>query len=323
MRIGAAIRSKLDEYFVSVFRDYPVLISVSLVAIWGQMSVASVNNFALSFYVLDDLAQPGRVLGYLTSAFLLTETLQKLPFGRLSDRWGRRPFIVAGLTAQLALPLVVVAVPPIAFVAAPVLIYVLLIPLRLIGGAASAAVWPPAFAIVPDEVPRRSRGAGMAVLNSTYSLGIAAGPALGGAVSQLAWRAGRFEWVERAPFALAVFAGLVAITAARFLPAQAPGEAGRRRGRSVLPPARILAIIAAIAFVELFATSSLAPYLAPYMVGVTGITRPQAGYFLLLLGVPVALLGIPLGRLADVWPRCQVRQLALWISALGMWECPF
>jgi DHA1 family multidrug resistance protein-like MFS transporter len=322
MSLARAIKNKLDEYFVRVFRDYPVLVPVAAVAIFGQISAASVNNFALSFYVLDDLHQPGRVLGYLTSSFLLTETLLKLPFGRLSDQWGRRPLIVLGLVAMLALPVVVAFVPAAAFVAVPALIYLLLLPLRLVGGAGSAAVWPPIFAIVPDEVPKRHRGAGMAVLNSTYSLGIAIGPALGGLVGALALKIGASHWAMRAPFALAAFAGLVAVGAAWLLPKEEPP--GRREQKSaVLPPARIIAIISSIAFVELFATSSLAPYLAPYMVQVTGITRSQAGYFLLLLGVPVVLLGLPLGRLTDRWPKYQVRQLALWISAVGMWGVPF
>lgn len=322
MRLVATVKSKLNEYFVQVFRDYPVLIPVSAVAIFGQIAAASVNNFALSFYVLDDLKEPGRVLGYLTSSYLLAETLLKLPFGRLSDQWGRRPLIIAGLLALLVLPAVVAVVPPAAFIAAPVLIYALLVPLRVVGGAGAAAVWPPIFAVVPDEVPKENRGAAMAVLNSTYSLGIAIGPALGGLVSSLARRAGESPWAVRAPFALAAVAGLAAVAAAWFLPKEAPKEA-KGKESSVLPPARIIAIISVIAFTEMFATSSLAPWLAPYMTRVTGISRSQAGYFLLLLGVPVVLLGLPLGRLTDRWPKYHVRQLALWISALGMWGVPF
>ena len=86
----------LHRIYVAVFRQYPVLGRMAVVAVVAEILFASVNNYALSFYVLDDLKQSGRTLGILASTFLGVEMLLKLPFGHLSDRYGRRLFASAG-----------------------------------------------------------------------------------------------------------------------------------------------------------------------------------------------------------------------------------
>jgi len=180
MKSLSSIRRALRGAYGEVFHRYPVLGAIAGIAILGQIGTASINSLSLPFYELGSLKLPGRVLGYTASAFLAAETLLKLPFGYMSDHYGRRPFVMAGLLAVTATPLAILLVPSAALPAA-VLLYAVMLPLRLVGGAGSAATWPPLFAAVPDSVPKQDRGTGMAIINSAYVAGLALGPALAGA----------------------------------------------------------------------------------------------------------------------------------------------
>ena len=297
---------------------------MALVVVLGELLFASLNNYAFSFYVLDDLKRPARVVGILVSTFLVTEMVLKLPFGHLSDQYGRRRFAFLGLAACVVGPLVVCVVPTEVFTITPVLIYLVLMPLRALDGAGAAALWPPLFAAVSDHVPTQERGEAMGVMNTAYLAGLALGPTLAGTAMKLSKVAGGTgPWVGKAPFAMATaIAALGALVASR-LPktASTPIRAGEQLGVR-LPPGPVVAIIVVITFGEMFATATLAPYLGPYVRAVTGIDRSNVGFLLLLLFVPAGVLGIPIGHLTDRWAKRRVVQAALWISAVGLWAVP-
>jgi MFS family permease len=335
----------LHRTYLAVFRRYPVLGHMALVVALGEIVQSSVNNFSLPFYMLDDLHQPGRTLGLLVSTFLIAEMLLKLPFGHLSDRHGRRPFVIMGIAVSASTALAICLVPPRVLIALPLLIYLLLMPLRAVDGAGAASFWPPLFAGVPDHVPSRERGLAMSVMNTAYLTGLAFGPALAGAAMTL-WRwlsqasslPSGFE--SRAPFVMVVIAAAAGAAVASTLPARAEqarglpaeasadGEGPSRQGAGPVtqaggwPRARVIAIIMLITLSEMFATGTLAPYLAPYVQRVADIPRESVGFLLVALFVPAGLLGIPLGHLADRWPKRRVVQFALCVSAAALWALP-
>lgn len=112
----------------------------------------------------------------LTAAFAIAPLAAGLPWGRLSDGYGRRPILVAGLvgfSATLALS----AIPlDLAF------LYVA----RLLNGGFAAAVLPTTLAFVADtaiEDVQRARTFGW--VSAASSLGLLAGPMIGGFAS--AW----------------------------------------------------------------------------------------------------------------------------------------
>lgn len=316
----------LHRTYVAVFRSYPMLARMAAVALLAEMLFASVNNYALSFYVLDDLKQAGRTLGILASTFLVVEMLLKLPFGHLSDRYGRRLFASAGLSLCVLTPAVICIVPIDVFVATPVLVFALLMPLRALDGTGAAALWPPLFAGVPDNVPRDRRGLAMSVMNTSYLAGLALGPSLAGLAMRLASGMGASgEWVSKAPFALAGTAAVGAAVVARTLPESRGAVAERKEttpGGS-MPPVKLIAVILLISFAEMFAVGTLAPYMAPYIKEVSGIARSDVGLLLLLLFLPAGILGIPVGRMVDRWPRNRVVQAAMATAAAGLWLVPF
>lgn len=310
--------------YLAIFRRYPVLGRMAVIVVLGEVVQSGVNNYALPFYVLDDLGQPGRTLGILVSSFLIAEMLLKLPFGHLSDRHGRRRFVILGIACSAATALVICLAPVGAFAAFPSLVFLILMPLRGVDGAGAASLWPPLFASVPDNVPSQERGVGMSVMNTAYLAGVAVGPAVAGASITL-WRGSGLApaWVSKAPFLMVVIAAAAGVAVAATLPARrAMEEEAAARARGQWPPLRVVAIIMMITLSEMFATGTLAPYLAPYLQRTGGVPRESVGFVLVGLFIPAGLLGIPLGHLADRWPKRRVVQMALLIVAAGLWGVP-
>jgi MFS family permease len=313
----------LDQTYVAVFRRYPALLRMALVALLGELLFASLTNYAFPFYVTDDLHQRARVLGILVSTFLIAEMLLKLPFGHLSDRYGRRWFISRGLALGAATPLVICIIPAGLLVATPILIYLVLMPLRVLDGASGAALWPPLFAAVPDHVPPADRGVAMSVMNTAYSSGLALGLILAGLAMKLGGLSGHRAWVGKAPFAMAVGVALCGAAVAASLPngaARGSTDDGQQVG--ALPPGRVIAVIMLITLGNMMATATLGPYLALYVREVTGMDKSNIGFLLLLLFIPGLLMGIPIGHLTDRWPKRRVVQAGLAVVALGLWGVP-
>ena len=308
----------------AIFRRYPVLWRMALVVLLGEIVFAAINNYALSFYVVDDLGRPASLVGILVSTFLIAEMLLKLPFGHLSDRHGRRRFAMYGLAVCTVGPAMVCALPTHLLVASPILIYLVLMPLRVLDGAGAAALWPPLFAAVPDHVPTQERAAAMSVMNTAYMAGLALGPTLAGVAMTVARLAEAPEhWVGKAPFAMAAgVAALGALVASRLPAAASVAAPHNGRPKLAVGNLRLVAIVIIITMGEMFATSTIAPYLALYVREVTGIHRSNVGFLLLLLFVPAGVLGIPIGHLSDRWPRRRVVQAALITSAVGLWLVP-
>ncbi|WP_413365127.1 MFS transporter [Lysinibacillus sp. 3P01SB] len=115
----------------------------------------------------------GQVLGFLIAGFALAQFLLSPIAGELSDRHGRKIFIIGGL--------VVYGLAQILFGLADA-VWVLFIS-RFLSGAGAAFVMPPIMAYVADITTVEQRGKGMGMLGAAMSLGFTIGPGLGGALS--------------------------------------------------------------------------------------------------------------------------------------------
>jgi MFS family permease len=110
------------------------------------------------------------IISAMASAYLISNFAAQYPAGWLSDRFGRRRLLVAGLLAQAALSLIYL----------PITDPVLFVALRVVEGVAAAAVLPSARAIVADAVPAEQRGAAYGLFSAFFNAGFLLGPALGG-----------------------------------------------------------------------------------------------------------------------------------------------
>jgi len=131
---------------------------------------------------------------YALAQFIFTPVL-----GTLSDRYGRRPIILASLLIE-ALSLALAALAgslPILFVA------------RFIGGLGASNIGS-AQAVVADVTPAQGRARGMGLIGAAIGLGFVVGPALGGLLAPLG---------PAVPFWAAMIVALAnALLVLRFLP---------------------------------------------------------------------------------------------------------
>ena len=107
--------------------------------------------------------------GLIGALYSLLQFLFAPLIGRLSDRYGRRPVLICGLTGVLLSHLVWV------FAGS----FELLLLSRLLGGVMSGNI-STATAVVADVTTDRERSKGMAIIGVAFGLGFLVGPAIGG-----------------------------------------------------------------------------------------------------------------------------------------------
>ncbi|UCH35340.1 MAG: MFS transporter [Armatimonadota bacterium] len=314
---------RLERAYIALFREYPPLIRLAVVTGAGQLAFALLNNYALPIYLLQDLRLSGKALGAISATFLLCETLLKFPMGRLSDRFGRRPFVALG-------PLLI-CLNPIIIVRLPVSLWALVFPVRAADGAGAAALWPPLYATVGDLVKKESRAAAMSVMNTVYVL------AMGGAVVVGSFAAYLLA-SNRAPFyiasALLFISGAVAVIALpradRRVAAQSSDAAALMPmvPASAQPPlpapdrAYPLPLVMLISLLMTLGVLMLANFAIPYLKLELELSPLHIGTLVITLGIPVGLLGLPLGHAADRWGKTLAVRVSLVASAALMWLIP-
>lgn len=117
----------------------------------------------------------GQVLGFLIACFALAQFLLSPVAGDLSDRHGRKPFIVAGL--------VIYGLAQLLFGFATD-VWVLFLA-RFLSGVGAAFIMPPIMAFVADITTYEERGKGMGMIGAAMSLGFMIGPGIGGFLAKV------------------------------------------------------------------------------------------------------------------------------------------
>ena len=136
-------------------------------------------------------------IGFLFATYAIALCLAAIPFGILSDRFGRKPFVLFGMFAMAG-----------AFVFyALAKSYPVLVVARILDGLTAAATWSAALALLGDRFPGEEMGSRMGWAMSAAAIGGIAGPLLGGTLSD--------AFGYRAPFyviaAACVAGGLVSL----------------------------------------------------------------------------------------------------------------
>jgi len=109
------------------------------------------------------------------AAVVIANVILQVPIGRASDRYGRRPFVVAGF---------VVLVPAV-YAQGVVLDPLLMLLARFVQGIAVALVFAPSLALAGDLAGERGSGTTLSVLTMAFGLGVAAGPLASGLLYNL------------------------------------------------------------------------------------------------------------------------------------------
>ncbi|HVY83521.1 MAG TPA: TCR/Tet family MFS transporter [Caulobacterales bacterium] len=148
------------------------------------------------------------IAGFLLTTYALTQFVCGPVMGNLSDRFGRRPVLVASLAAFSFDYLLMGFAPTLGWLFLG----------RAIAGVAGA-VYSPAMAYIADITPPEKRAQSFGVMGAAFGVGFVLGPALGGVLGGLG---------PRAPFfAAAALAAINFLYGVIVLPESLPAE--RRR----------------------------------------------------------------------------------------------
>ncbi|MEA2603346.1 MAG: transporter, family, tetracycline resistance protein [Acidobacteriota bacterium] len=164
----------------------------------------------LPFYAQRFHATPVQI-GLLFTSYSLTQLLFAPLLGRLSDRVGRRPVLLASITGSVAAYLLFAFAPS----------YAVLLLARSLSGLA-AANYAIAQAYMADVSAPEERSKAMGLVGAAFGLGFVLGPALGGILAHLGPRA--------VPLTAAMFSGANLLVAFFGLPESLSPEV---RGRAV------------------------------------------------------------------------------------------
>lgn len=135
-----------------------------------------------------DLEQATRVGGYMLVVFSIAQFFAGPILGNLSDRFGRRPVLLASMLSFAADYALMAMAPTLAWLFLG----------RTIAGI-SGAVYGPASSVIADVTPPERRSAVFGYIGAAFGIGFVIGPAIGGLLAGLG---------ERAPFVAAAILAL-------------------------------------------------------------------------------------------------------------------
>lgn len=290
------------------FRRLAILIAVNFVDMVGFMIVLPL----LPFYALDLRASP-EIVGLLIAAFSIAQLVSAPFWGRVSDRYGRRPALLIGLTAS-ALAYVVFG-----FAESLWLLFLS----RLVQGAGGGTTGV-AQAYVADTMPPRDRAKALGWLSAATSAGVAFGPVIGSFSAHLG---------RAAPGLVAAALCLLNVAFAwRWLPESRLREAGPPPLRRPLwhpawaalrHPGAPLSRLLWIYGIGMLAFASQTSVLALYLGAEFGLDERSIGPIFTYIGVlsfvmRSTLLGPIVDRLGELWTL----RLGTATLAMGLWLYP-
>lgn len=296
-----ALREKTGTDLASV----AVLIGIALVDMIGFGIVLPL----LPFYAVEFGASDWMV-GPLVASFSVAQLLSAPFWGKISDRYGRRPLILMGL-AFSALSYVLFGL------ATTVMI---LFVSRIVQGASGGTI-AVAQAYVADTTAPERRAQVLGWLSAATGAAFMIGPAIG----SWAWRWGG----HTAPGFVAAALCVVNLgLAVRFLPE--PSAARRREGRANLavPPLREvlrtalqgpLARMIGIYFLGMGAFSAMTAIFPLFLSERFGIDESTVGYVFVYVGsVSVLVRGVAVGKLVDRFGEANVCRFGAAMLGIGL-----
>jgi DHA1 family multidrug resistance protein-like MFS transporter len=263
------------------------------------------------------LGANGIVLGLIFSIFSLFRTFFTPVTGILSDRWGRKHFMSAGMLAYFILSLAYVQAQ-----STPVLLVV-----RALHGLAAAFIVPVANAYVGDLAPPDKEGTYMGLFLASFLAGFALGPALGGILHDRLGMASCF-------LTLGILALLALVLIVAFVPNlrtdRDEGGRPRREGSSFEAlKSRVIITLLIFTFVGSIGRGSIVSFVPLLAQEKLGMSATLLGAILTTNLSLAAVLLLPFGILADRTDRKRILLagtllsgliFALLPSASGLWD---
>jgi len=239
----------------------------------------------LPFYAEHYDASPDQVT-LVMAVYSLAQFATAPIWGRLSDRFGRRPILIVSLAGTLGAYLWL------AYAADLTDLFLARTAAGLMAGSISAA-----FAYVADVTDEANRAKGMGLIGAAFGLGFIAGPAIGGILAGADLAATNFQLPA---FAAAAFSGAALVMTLAILKESLAGEARQRMARQSPDErrqafrrtinARNVRVMIILTFLAVFVFAGLESTFAMWTERKFGWGVLQNGYVFAFLGLISALI---------------------------------
>ena len=256
----------------------------------SMMGMGIVSPF-LPIYA-NSLGASSLQVGLVQAAFNITGIGTLLFVGRLSDRFGRKSFLSAGLS--------VLAVASVGLMFSRDIVQ--LIAWRLVQGLGASAHLPIAQAYLGDITPEGNEGKWMGYFNAVLFAGMGAGPLIGGVITD--------AFSIRAAFLFMAVLNILGLIATLVFLKEMPRKTATRGHTSYMAPlkSRTMRGVLWYRMTTGIGTASLMAFM-PLFAGLRiGLSASLIG-ILLAARSPLAIIQSYTGRLADRWDR---RSMVIW-----------
>jgi len=235
-------------------------------------------------------------ISYVTALFLI-------PFGMLSDRFGRQKLLIGGLALFTLAPLLY----PLANNPEQLTI------IRAIHGLAAAAFLPTAIALVVDLTPETKRGEAIGWYTASLQLGLMSGPITGGFLtSQFGFDAAFYGCAAISFIGLVLaFSRLRAIAHQPAVTPVEPKSSWRWLGQPLAIAVLLAPLLVAVG------SGTIGSYIPLYGMGF-GMTETDAGAIITAVYASSAALRAPAGRLSDRVDRKLMLTAGVGLSAIAV-----
>ena len=237
-----------------------------------------------------DLGASGLYIGMIFGSFSLSRTFFLPYFGRLSDKKGRKPFIVAGLLGYTLISFAFLFANDIET----------LITIRFVQGIASAMIMPVTQAYVGEITPAGREGFSMGLFNMSTFIGLSIGPLIGGIVND--------SFSLNASFACMGFLSFIGFLLSLFFLPPTKAEQAVCRGIKPIAWKRLLEdrIIAGLFLFRLAYTTCIGIiwcFLPVFADAEFSLSSSHIGILVMLSVFVSGLIQTPMGYLADRFNR--------------------
>lgn len=312
----AHARGKLVVLMITAFMDMVgILMVVPLLPFYAKdMHQTGVMGRVLASV---GLGGEGAAVSLLIATYAVVQLISAPYWGRVSDRFGRRPAMMIGLGGSALAYLV--------FAYAPTLDWLFLS--RIVQGAGGGTVGV-IQAYVADSTKPEERAKALGWLSASTNAGVALGPVIGGAAMH-------FLGTSGPGLAAALMSCITMLFAFHYLTeshdaaaAHAAGKTVRRSGEAIWrvlshgaePSSRLIWIYAITMGSFQAQTTALALFLS-WRFGVTAAT---IGFFFTYIGViSVITRALILGKMVDRFGEARLSRLGMTLLAMGLGGMPF
>ncbi len=290
-------------FFVLLISVFTAILGLAIVA--PLMAVWATSLGATGFY-----------LGLIFSAYAASRAVFNPLFGRLSDKQGRKRYLLTGILGTVAISLVYL-------VAKQVWSLTLV---RLLHGVMSAMIIPIAMAYAGDLAPPRREGVYMGTFTMAMFIGMGMGPILGGSIFDHLSIETAFITLDGMDMVFIILGGLALLNSGLvffFLPDITP----QRKRSALLPLTQLIREKPILAIVIFRMTNamgrSVIMVFIPLLALQNGYSLTQIGGVITVNILVTALLQAPFGRLADRWDKINLIIMGNFVGAAGLFLIPF